>query len=429
MNGKEVKGAVEVWVQDFLNTLAQELGFLPWVSSILGLAILFVVAWIAFGVTRRYLLSLLAAWIRKSEITWDDALLEKNVLSRAALFAPVVIVYFGFRLIPGFPPPLEMFGERMALAALVLSAVVTISKLLDAINHVYAKSPVAKGRPIKGYIQIGKMFAYLMAIVLVVAVVLDKSPMVFLTGIGAMTAVLLLIFRDTILSFVASIQIVSNDMVRIGDWIEMPKYGADGDVIDIALHTIKVQNFDKTITTIPTYRLIDDSFKNWRGMQESGGRRIKRSVNVDMGTIRFLDEADIERFAKFALLRDYISAKKQDLDSHNEKVVTNPPTIANARRLTNVGTFRAYVAAYLRQHPMIYTKEMTFLVRQLQPGAEGLPIEIYVFTTTTDWVEYEGIQADIFDHILTIIREFDLRVFQNPTGSDFVTLAGSSSTG
>lgn len=237
-----------------------------------------------------------------------------------------------------------------------------------------------------------------------------------------MTAVILLIFRDTILSFVASIQIASNDMIRIGDWIEMPQFAADGDVIDIALHTVKVQNWDKTITTIPTYKMIDESFRNWRGMQESGGRRLKRAVHIDMRSIAFLDEKQIDRFEHFVLLESYIQKKKAELEEYNRAQTSGTDLVANARRLTNVGTFRAYVRNYLREHPGIHGEGMTFLVRQLPPGAEGLPIEIYVFTKTTAWVDYEQTQADIFDHILGILPEFGLRVYQGPTGYDFEAL-------
>ena len=228
-----------------------------------------------------------------------------------------------------------------------------------------------------------------------------------------------MVFRDTILSFVASLQIASNDMVRVGDWIEMPQFGADGDVVDIALHTVKVQNWDKTITTIPTHRLISDSFKNWRAMSESGGRRIKRALHLDMSSIRFLGDADIERFGKFVLLKDYISEKKAELEEYNKSVTDGDPNlVANARRLTNIGTFRMYVVQYLKANPKIHDN-MTFLIRQLSPTANGLPLEIYVFSNDVNWVAYEGIQSDIFDHLLAIVPEFGLRVFQQPTGQDF----------
>jgi miniconductance mechanosensitive channel len=283
---------------------------------------------------------------------------------------------------------------------------------------VYSSYEIAKDRPIKGYLQVAKLFVFIVGGVLTVASALDRSPVVFLAGVGAMTAVLLLIFRDTILSLVASIQIASNDMVRIGDWIEMPKYGADGDVIDVALHTVKVQNWDKTITTIPTYKLIEDSFKNWRGMSESGGRRIKRSIFIDMTSVRFLSDEDVEHFASYELLARYVRDKREELSEYNRDradVLQN-----NARRMTNLGTFRRYLVEYLKQNPNIHAPdEMTLLVRQLQPGPEGIPIQIYAFAKDVRWVQFEDIQSDVFDHVLAVLPKFGLRIFQNPTGNDF----------
>ncbi|MDX1583991.1 MAG: mechanosensitive ion channel [Thermoanaerobaculia bacterium] len=395
----------------------------PLAAALTGGVALLLVAGLSYFITRRYLLRLLAKVIATTKFKWDDILLEHQVLRRAALFAPALVLYFGIEIVPHVTEDAERGIERMILAFMALIAILLLSALLTAVNTIYSQYPIAQNRPIKGYVQIVKIFVFILGGVFIIALLLDRSPFYFLTGIGAMTAVLLLIFRDTILSFVASLQIASNDMVRIGDWIEMPKYGADGDVIDVALHTVKVQTFDKTITTIPTYKLIEDSFKNWRGMKESGGRRIKRSIHIDMSTVRFLSDDDIDRFEKFVLLRDYIRAKREELDEYNAAVTAGTDMVANARRLTNVGTFRAYLVNYLRQHPQINAESMTFLIRQLQPGPDGLPIEIYVFARTTVWTEYEGIQADIFDHIVAIIPEFGLRVFQQPTGYDFTVLA------
>ena len=239
-----------------------------------------------------------------------------------------------------------------------------------------------------------------------------------------MTAVLLLIFKDTILSLVASVQLTAQDLVRVGDWIEVPQFGADGDVVDVELHTIKVQNWDKTITTIPTHRLISDSFRNWRGMSQSGGRRIKRSLNLDAASVRFLTPEEVDKFKRFALLQDYIAGKQDDLLRHNEGLGYRADGV-NQRRLTNIGTFRAYVYNYLSARPDI-RKDMTLLVRQLAPGANGIPLELYCFTATTAWSEYEGIQGDIFDHLMAIVPEFGLRLFQKPAGSDVAALAGTS---
>lgn len=393
----------------------------PAAAAVLGLITLAGVALLSFVVTRHYLLRLVERIIRKTEARWDDAILDSHVLRRAASLAPGLVLYYGVQFVPNVPPGLDALIQRIALISLVLSAVLTITAFFTAVHIVYTSFEMARGRPIKGYIQVVQLFVFIFGAVMVVSIALDKSPAAFLTGIGAMTAILLLIFRDTILSLVASVQIASNDMVRIGDWIEMPKYGADGDVIDIALHAIKVQNWDKTITTIPTYKLIEDSFKNWRGMAEAGGRRIMRAIHLDMNSVRFLTDSEVDRYASYRLLGDYVAKKRAELDEHNRG--RKGLLEGNARRLTNVGTFRAYLNEYLRQHPGIHDENaMTMLVRQLQPGPEGLPIQIYCFAKETRWVQFEAIQADIFDHILAVIPQFNLRVFQAPSGSDVRSL-------
>ncbi|MEL7312575.1 MAG: mechanosensitive ion channel domain-containing protein, partial [Pseudomonadota bacterium] len=246
------------------------------------------------------------------------------------------------------------------------------------------------------------------------------SPLLFFSGLGALTAVLLLVFKDTILSLVASVQITTSGIVRVGDWVEMPQYGADGDVIDIALHTVRIQNWDKTVTTIPTHRFISDAFKNWRYMSSSGGRRIKRAINIDLGSVRFLGRSEVDGLRAFALLRDYIDQKRAELAASNEKLEDDGNV--NARRLTNLGTFRAYIVAYLKHHPAI-NANMTLLVRQLDPTPTGIPLEVYAFTRSTDWAEHEGVKSDVFDHLLAIAGDFDLRVFQSPSGSDLTALA------
>lgn len=396
----------------------------PGVNTLVGAGLLGLVAFVAYFVARFVLLRLVAAGIRKTRFRWDDLLLGNRVLSRASLAAPLVVLHNGIWTIPGVDAGISETVRRVTLAGLVLVGVMTVSAFLTAANDLYSSHPIAKGRPIKGYLQVVKIVVYLFAAVMTAALILDRSPWFFMTGLGAMTAVLLLIFRDTILSLVASVQIVSNDMVRIGDWIEMPKYGADGDVVDIALHTVKVQNWDKTVTTIPTYKLIEDSFRNWRAMQEAGGRRIKRPILLDASSIRFLEEADLERLSRFSLIEEYLERKKKELREANAG--RDPGVPANVRRLTNLGTFRAYVRAYLQSRGDLHQSGMTQLVRQLAPTAEGIPLEIYVFTKTTAWGEYENIQADVFDHLLAIVPEFGLRVFQRPAGADFSAVVGGT---
>ncbi|MDX1482753.1 MAG: mechanosensitive ion channel, partial [Woeseiaceae bacterium] len=292
---------------------------------------------------------------------------------------------------------------------------------LSAGNAITDRPEMARSRPLTGFVQRLQIVVWIYGGDMIIAALLDRSPLLLLSGFGAMTAILILVFKDTILSLVASVQLTAQDMVRVGDWIEMPQFGADGDVIDVQLHTIKVQNWDRTITTIPTHKLISDSFRNWRGMTESGGRRIKRAIHLDVTTIRFQTAEEIERFRRFVLLEDYIAAKEKELADYNDALKKKVDDDVNFRRLTNVGTFRAYAFNYLKNHPQVHG-DMTLLVRQQEPGPEGLPIEIYCFTNTTAWADYEGIQSDIFDHLLAIVPEFGLRLFQKPSGADFASL-------
>ncbi|MDP2286781.1 MAG: mechanosensitive ion channel family protein, partial [Pseudohongiella sp.] len=338
-------------------------------------------------------------------------------IARLANIIPALVIMVGIRFIPGLPDSVTVVTLNIVSALIVLSLALAFSNLLDMANEVYQRRPDATMRPIKGYLQVLKIVVYAVAVLLMIAAMLDRSPLILLSGLGALAAVLMLIFQDTILSLVASVQIASNDIVRLGDWIEMPQLNADGDVIDIALHTIKVQNWDRTITTIPTKRFMSDSFKNWRGMQESGGRRIKRAIFLDQTSVRFLSHEEIQHLSGLYLLSDYLASKQQEIDDWNKKLAERGKEPANTRRITNLGTFRAYVENYLRKHPKV-NQQMTQIVRHLNPTPEGLPLEVYCFANTIEWVPYEGIQADIFDHLLSILPEFGLRVFQQPSGVD-----------
>ena len=395
----------------------------PVTAQIGPISLLFVAATVVYLVTRLWLVRAVRRLTRMTTTTVDDALVEQKIFLRLAHIAPAWVVHYGLQTIEGLPEDLVQLIERVVLAFMVLVVITTAASLLTVTNDIYSRNPEYRHRPIKGYIQLAKLFLYVMAAISVVSILLNKSPLVFISGIGAMTAILLLIFKDTILSLVASVQIATNDLLHVGDWVEMPQCGADGDVIDIALHTVKIQNWDKTITTVPTHRFIEDGFKNWRGMARSGGRRIKRSVQIDVSSIRFLTAEEIDRFESWSQLRDYIREKKQELEDHNAELEGNGAPLADLRLLTNVGTFRAYVFYYLKNHPKIHDHGFTLLVRQLQPGPEGLPIELYCFSNDQDWVRYEGIQSDIFDHILAILPEFGLRAFQVPSGHDMTALS------
>jgi len=399
------------------------LGEHPIVAQLVYSGGLLVAAALLYVVVHRVLAAVIARFVKRSETTWDDALVDNAVFGRVAYIPPVLLVYYGIAFLPDLHDTLALLIQRVAFSLLIVVAARAATAFLSAVNTIYTSNPENRSKPIKGYLQVVKIVLYLVAGLLVIATLMDRSPLLFLSGLGAMTAVLLLVFRDTILSLVASVQLTGNDMIHVGDWIEMPAFGADGDVIDVALHTVKVQNWDKTITTIPTHALIDSSFRNWRGMSRSGGRRIKRSLFIDVSSVRFLEDEEIERFAAWALLRDYIAGKRAELAADNAREGLNPVLDADIRRLTNVGTLRAYIEAYLHAHPKIHQR-MTLLVRQLQPTDRGLPIELYCFTNTTEWGAYESIQADIFDHLLAILPELGLRAFQSPAGSDLARLAG-----
>lgn len=396
----------------WLMYLQESLNDHPWLYHVITGGALLLASLAAYFIARllliRFLLRLVAVFFASHE---TERKLAEKAVSNLACIVPLLIIGAGTILIPGFHPLLTTILDNLCEALIVLASTMALSKTVDLIDILYHRRPAAQSKPIKGYLQLLKILIYLIAAILIIASLIDRDPLILLSGLGAMMAVLMLIFQDTILSAVASVQLGSNDMVRIGDWIEMPSQNADGDVIEIALHTVKVQNWDKTITTLPTRKLITDSFKNWRGMRESGGRRIKRSLYIDQHSVRFLNDAEIQRLEDFVLLDDYLDEKRRELADWNARLREKGAKPINERRVTNLGTFRAYVAQYLRNHPKI-NRNMPMLVRQLQPGATGIPLEIYCFVNDIRWVQYEDTQSDIFDHLLAILPVFDLRVFQ-----------------
>jgi miniconductance mechanosensitive channel len=394
------------------------------IRTVIVAIIVLAVAILADIITRRIILSGIKRLVRKSKTQIDDILIERRVFHKIAHIVPGLLIYFtaGFIFLD-YPVLGDIIG-RLTLIYIIIVLLLSIDSFINALHQIYLTMPISEGRPIKGYIQVVKIIIYFIAIILIIASLMKESPNKLLTGLGAMAAVLMFVFKDTILGFVASIQLSANKMVVPGDWISMPSHNADGTVLDISLNTVKVQNWDKTIATIPTYALVSESFQNWRGMEESGGRRIKRSINIDMNSIRFLDDEMAENFKKIQLLKDYIESREKEILEYNEKNKIDGSILVNGRRMTNLGTFRKYVEEYLHKHPKIHN-DMTFLVRQLQPDERGLPIEIYVFSNDQAWANYEAIQADIFDHILAVIPQFDLRVFQSPSGRDFQNLAGA----
>lgn len=389
----------------------------PQLWMITGAVILVLVAWIANWIVKRILVRGIYKFLRTSAINRHSSIADSPFIARLANIVPAVILSLGVNLVPDLPEFVVTVVQNVSSAFVVLTIALAISNLLTVINTAYEKRPDAYLKPIKGYIQVIKIVVFAIATILVIASLIDRSPLILLSGLGAMAAVLLLIFQDTLLSLVASVQISSNDLIRVGDWIEMPQLNADGDVIDIALHTVKVQNWDKTISVIPTKRFLSDPFKNWRGMKEAGGRRIKRSILIDQQSIHFLSDDEKKKLYRFNLLSQYLTDKQADIDGWNLKLEQWGKEPVNTRRITNVGCFRAYVSQYLKNHPHI-RQDLTLMSRQLAPTADGLPLEIYCFTSTIEWVQYEGIASDIFDHMLAILPEFGLRVFQHPSGVD-----------
>ena len=381
-----------------------------WYTSYLLIGMLCLVA---YFITSRILLRTVSHLFKKTSTKFDDILIEERVFNKLPFLVPLVILYNSKDLLYW-----NNLLDRVILSTIALIILYSLNALINALNEMFKLTDLSKKFSIKSYTQIGKLLINIFGIIVVIAVLTGNSPVYLLSGLGALTAVLILVFKDTILSLVSSVQISSNDLFKVGDWVEAPQFGADGDVIDIALHSVKIQNWDKTISVIPTNKLIDSSFKNWRGMAESGGRRIKRSINIDMSSIKFCTNEMISRYSKYNVIANYIKVKLEEVQRFNIENNITDESLINGRSLTNIGTFRAYIEGYLRNHNKIHD-EMTFLVRQLSPSANGLPIEIYVFSNDTDWLNYEKIQADIFDHLLAVVSEFELKVFQNPSGSDF----------
>lgn len=380
---------------------------------------LIIICVIADFIANRIILVIIERIIKRTKNTWDDVLVEKRVFKNVAHIVPAVLIGI---LAPVFykgHPDWILAVEKISDIYLSVAFMLTIVAFFKAFQFFLESRPFLKDKPLDSYMQLIRLIIYILGVIYIISILVDKSPSGIFSALGAMSVVLMLVFRDTILGFVGSIQIAANDMVKIGDWVEFPKYGADGNVLEIKLQTVKVQNWDKTITTIPTYSFVSDAFKNWRGMEESGGRRIKRSIHIDMNSVKFCSEDLMSKLESIHLLKDYFSDKKEEISKNNEGKDNSHS--ANIRQLTNLGSFRVYLEKYLDSNPQI-SKEMTFLVRQLEPDEKGIPIEIYVFSSEQRWAHYESIQADIFDHIIAVLPEFELSVFQSPSGKDFSNL-------
>lgn len=413
-----------------LNELFQDLNFLELYARLLAVLVTFLaiilVAVIVHWITKVIVIKVVHRFVRKTKTEWDDFLMKRKVFQSLSHLTSAMVFYYsgGYS---GYPE-VTSFISIFTNIYFIIIFVKVVSGTLNASNDIYLTTPYAATRSIKGYIQLVMILVYFVAGISIIAFIFKQSPLVLFGGLSAVAAVLLIVFKDTILGLVASIQLSANKMLKPGDWIEIPKLNTNGTVIDISLNTVKVQNFDNTISTIPTYSLVSDSFLNWSGMEESEGRRIKRSINIDMKSVRFCDEQMLDKFQKFRLIKNYVVEKQNEITKHNKKLGIEEDLIPNGRRQTNLGIFRKYLEEYLKNNPSI-NKDLTILVRQLQTSETGIPIEIYAFSKEKKWNEYEGIQDDIFDHILAVIPEFELRVFQSPSGHDISDLAEKISTG
>lgn len=416
------------WLQPYLEKLHLSPDATDLVSFIIFSIAVLVLCLAATFLVRVTLLRYLTSWLQNNKYSWDDPLAANKLLTKVSWFVPIAIVTLA---VDSFLDPTTsqyMLAKRFTAGAFVIVTVLCCTALLSTINDIHRILSKKKGRSLKGYTDGGKILSYLLGTIFIVSIFTGRSPWGILSVLGGLTAVTMLVFKDSILGFVASIQLNSTDMVRLGDWIEMGKFGADGDVIEMSIHSIKIQNWDKTITTIPTYALVSNSFKNWRGMSESPGRRIKRSLYLDLHSISFCDDKQLEHFANIPLLAEYTKTKSQEIAAHNQQIGANPTILLWGRRQTNIGVFRAYIMAYLKNNPNLHHHDMTFLVRQLAPTVQGLPLEIYVFSKDKAWANYEAIQADIFDHLLAAAPEFGLRLYQNPSGYDFQMIGAGTQT-
>ncbi len=371
-----------------------------------------------YFIVKIIIIGLVRKLVKKSKNNWDDEILTGKILIWVSLIIPTIIIWKGGEMAFIQVKHQEIISKASEVFMIFL-CFLTFSSFLNLCERIYCKYDFSRKFPIKGFIQVIKIILTICCTIFIISIVIGKSPLVLFTGLGAMSAVLMFIFKDSILGLVAGVQLSANQLVAMGDWIEVPKFGADGEVLEVALTTVKVRNWDKTITTLPTYSLISDSFKNWRGMSNSNVRRIKRKFIIDLQSIKFVDDTSLEKYRDIALLKDYLKTKEKEVAQWNKEQGVKPSDIVNARILTNVGTFRAYIFQYLKNHPMIQQDE-TVMVRQLEASEYGLPLELYVFCNDNRWVQYEDIQADIFDHIYSVMSEFDLLVYQRPTNASIL---------
>ncbi len=407
-------------LKDLLLSLGLPETYASAIKGTIIVSLILFLSWLAYYVTKKILINAIHKIVKKTRFTWDDIIFQRKVLNRIAHLAPAIVIYYFAVIGLADFPEISSGIKGGANIYMIFIGMLVIDSFLSGLHNAYLTLPISRERPIKGYVQTVKIIIYFLGIIFILSVILGKSPNALVAGLGAVAAILILVFKDTILGFVSSIQLSANNMVKPGDWISMPSRNADGTVMEITLHTVKVQNWDKTISTIPTYALISESFQNWRGMEESKGRRIARSVYIDIKSAKFCTNEMLEKFKRIKLIRDYIIQKQEEIEKYNQEIEVEENDRVSRRNLTNVGVFRKYIEIYLDKHPQIHPNKPPYitLVRHFQPTEKGLPIQIYCFSKLQAWGDYEKVQADIFDHILSVVPEFELRVFQNPSGDD-----------
>ncbi len=412
----------ELWLREL--GLSSELAQFGKVAT--ALIAIVVLSFLANFVAKKIIVVGLTAITKRTKSVWDDFLVHRKVFHKLSHLAPALVIQYTIGIaLYDYSPSLTLIIEKFTYIYIVGAWLFVISSLLNALHDMYMTLEVSKTRPIKGYVQLAKIVIYVLGGIVIISILIDKNPLNLLVGMGASAAILMLVFKDTILGLVASVQVSANNMVKPGDWIAMPSRGADGTVLEITLNTVKVQNWDRTISTFPTYALVSESFTNWKGMEESDGRRIKRSIYIDMRSVKFCSSELLEKLKRIHLVKDYIETRAKEIEEFNQKMDFDTSMPVNGRRMTNLGIFRRYLEHYLKNSSNINT-DATYMVRHLQPTEKGIPVEIYCFSRVKAWVEYEGVQADIFDHILAIVPQFELRVFQNPSGDDFQKIVSNN---
>ncbi len=421
-----MKSSIVKYVNELLTSMGLQTGTAEWLDQLIIFGTILLLAWILGMFCRYAIVSAVQRVVQHTKITWDDELFNRDLLRRLFRLLPFILIYILLPIAFGHDEKLLDLMQRITEIALTWVVAVFLNTLTKTIVNLLSRRESLEGKPLKGVQQILQITIFLIATLVIISIVIDKNMTAIFTALGASAALTMLIFKDSITGFVSGVQLSANNMLRPGDWITMPKYGADGTVIDVTLTTVKVRNFDNTITTIPPYALPNDSFQNWRGMEESPGRRIKRSINIDMNSVKFCTPEMLEKYRKVSLLTQYITDKEAELAAYNSHQHIDPEVKINTRRQTNIGVFRAYLDRYLASLPAV-NHQMTCMVRQLQPTENGIPIELYFFSAIKEWVPYERVQADVFDHILSVIPEFDLWVFQNPSGRDMKQIMDAQS--